>query len=86
MSFLLKLYFFKHLNKELDVKELLNPSQIKRYLIILGIFFLIIGLFFLIKKKLGERKHKKDLLLKIKSKGKEKIKKMNSEEEGYELK
>ena len=72
--------------EELDVKELLNPSQIKRYLIILGIFFLIIGLFFLIKKKLGERKHKKDLLLKIKSKGKEKIKKMNSEEEGYELK
>jgi hypothetical protein len=71
--------------EEINIKELFHPSQIKRYLIIFGIFLFIIGFILLIKKKLGERKHKKDLLLKIKSKGKEKIKKMNNEEEGYEL-
>ena len=71
--------------EELDVEELFHPSHIKRYLIIFGIILFIIGFFLLIRKKLNEKRLKKDLLLKIKSKGKEKIKKMNSEEEGYEL-
>ena len=71
--------------EEIDIEELFHPSHLKRYLMILGLFLLIIGLIYFTRKKLGERQHKKDLLLKIKSKGKEKIKKMNSEEEGYEL-
>ena len=71
--------------EELDIKELFNPSHIKRYIIIFGIFLFIIGFFLLVRKKLNEKKVKKELLLKIKSKGKDKIKKMNSEEEGFEL-
>jgi hypothetical protein len=49
-----------------------------------GLLFFV-GVYYLIRKKIAERKHKKDLLLKIKSKGKDKIRKMNDEEQGYEL-
>ena len=52
---------------------------------ICGIIILFIGIVLLIRRKLINRRNKKDLLLKIKSKGKNKIKQMNKEEEGYEL-
>ena len=61
-------------------------KKIKRYII--GIIFvvIIVGIILYIRRRIRIKKHKKELLLEIKSKGKNKIKKMNEEEEGYELK
>lgn len=71
--------------EEIDLEELFHPNHIKRNLMILGIVLLIIGCYLLIRKKIEQKKLKKDLLLKIKSRGKDKVKKMNDEEEGHEL-
>ena len=69
----------------INLDELFHPSHIVRNLMICGIIILFIGIVLLIRRKLINRRNKKDLLLKIKSKGKNKIKQMNKEEEGYEL-
>ena len=69
----------------IDIDELFHPSHILRYLMVFGGLLFLVGIYYLIRKKIAERKHKKDLLLKIKSKGKDKIRKMNDEEQGYEL-
>ena len=71
--------------EQIDLEELFHPSHLVRNLVIIGIILLFIGIFFLIRKKLIDRKAKKELLLNMKSRGKEKIKEMNNEEEGYEL-
>ena len=69
----------------INLKELFHPSHLMRNLLILGILLIFIGIVFLIRRKIKNRKIKKDLLLKIKSKGKNKIKQMNKEEEGFEM-
>ena len=69
----------------INLKELFHPSHLMRNLLILGIILIFIGIVFLIRRKIKNRKIKKDLLLKIKSKGKNKIKQMNKEEEGFEM-
>jgi hypothetical protein len=46
--------------EELDVEDLFHPSYIKRYLIIFGIILFIIGFFLLIRKKLNEKRLKKE--------------------------
>ena len=71
--------------EQIDLEELFHPSHLVRNLVIIGIILLFIGVFFLTRKKLIDRKAKKELLLNMKSRGKEKIKEMNNEEEGYEL-
>jgi len=71
--------------EEVNIDEIFHPSHIKRYLFIFGIFLIFLGIYLFIRKKIRDKKHKKELLLKFKSKGKDKIKKMNDEEEGYEM-
>ena len=71
---------------EINLNKLFCRKKTKKYILGIILFLIIIGILLFIRRKIKLREYKKDLLLEIKSKGKNKIKKMNNEEKGYELK
>lgn len=70
--------------KEIDLFNFFQKRNINKYIIGIFLILFIIAILVYIRRKIIMKKYKKDLLL-IKNKGKNKIKKINKEEEGYEL-
>ena len=71
--------------EKINLDKFLGKKRNNIYIIGILIIIVFVGVLMYIRKKRRDRQYKKNLLI-VKNKGKNKIKKMNDEEDGFELK
>ena len=78
-------FYSQNKMNKINLKDFRNPNKIGLYIIGAIIILLVIGAIFYIRRKKKQKNDKTDLLI-ANNKGNNKIKNINNEEEGYELK